>query len=147
MRITCVIKADNGRAITNKVTNKPLIAFNKSDLLMFAIFSCGRSLQREVTLNLYLNYRPNLKKRIKLEINVTHMQKIFKQIFLWFKSMSDYDHEDTTYRSTTLMKYSFWFPIIHVMLQVVIKSSFRSYITKKYLVIYYYELFFSYLRI
>lgn len=33
--------------------------------------------------------------------------------------MSDYDHEDTTYRSTTLMKYSFWFPIIHVTLQVV----------------------------
>lgn len=60
--------------------------------------------------------------------------------------MSDYDHEDITFRSTTLMKYSFWFPIIHVTLQVVIKSSFRSYITKKYLVIYYYELFFSYLR-
>lgn len=44
--------------------------------------------------------------------------------------MSDYDHDDITFRSTTLMKYSFWFPIIHVTFQVVIKSSFRSYITK-----------------
>lgn len=61
MRITCEITADNGRAITNKVINKPLIAFNKSDLLMFAIFSCGRSLQREITLNLY-KLSPKLQK-------------------------------------------------------------------------------------
>lgn len=88
MRIICVIKADNGRAITNKVINKPLIAFNKSDLLMFAIFSCGRSLQREVTLNLY-KLSPKLQK-------ADHIGNI--------KSMSDYEHDDITFRSTILMK-------------------------------------------